>query len=415
MVRKGSGYFSLDATEVSAQTRRVFEGETELLVPSAEEPAKFPSFFNNQGKFVRDVSIVCYKAFASTATSVDGAVRKDLIFADSLAGTGVRGIRVANEVPQFSKVCINDISPTSLALARSSAEVNKVSEKCIFSKEEVCSFLSSRNQISGERFDVVDVDPFGSPSPFVDCALRAVKHGGLLSVTATDTAVLCGVYPKVALRKYLGVPIRTDYSHEVGVRLIFGLLSMTAMRFECSIEPIFCHHDRHYFRAYCLVRVGNRYSLENERNIGFVKHCFKCGQRSILPQSSVFALSVRGCLPDSGKGQYDSSFACEACGANMTRFAGPLWTGKIQSLEFVKSCSGLSDLSIFKPELDLPLYYDLAQMSDSLGIRTPKISEVFDKLTSGGRSASRTRLNRNALRTDCPALELQKILKELAR
>lgn len=36
------------------------------------------------------------------------------------------------------------------------------------------------------KFDVVDVDPYGSPSPFVDAAVQCVADGGLLMVTATD-------------------------------------------------------------------------------------------------------------------------------------------------------------------------------------------------------------------------------------
>lgn len=36
------------------------------------------------------------------------------------------------------------------------------------------------------KFDCVDLDPYGSPSPFVDAAVQCVADGGLLMVTATD-------------------------------------------------------------------------------------------------------------------------------------------------------------------------------------------------------------------------------------
>ena len=139
------------------------------MVPEQDAPTKFPTFFNPRGRFVRDVSIACYKAFALAEK------RNDLVFADSLAGSGARGIRVANEAKDFSSVIINDISSTSLDLARRSAELNHVADKCKFSRSEVSAFLSVRQENNGDRFDVVDVDPFGTPSPFIDCALRSLK------------------------------------------------------------------------------------------------------------------------------------------------------------------------------------------------------------------------------------------------
>ena len=43
-----------------------------------------------------------------------------------------------------------------------------------------------------KAFDVVDLDPYGTPSLLLEPAVEAVADGGLLCVTATDTAVLCG-------------------------------------------------------------------------------------------------------------------------------------------------------------------------------------------------------------------------------
>ena len=386
---------------IEIPTRTIAEGSTSLMVPAFEQPAKFPSFFNPRGRFVRDVSIACYSTFASSSSLKVG---ESLTFADSLSGSGARGIRVANEVPEFSEVVLNDISSTSISLARHSSQLNHVLEKCKFSIKEVNSFLSTRSEIDGERFDVVDVDPFGTPSPFIDSALRAIKDGGLLSVSATDSGVLCGVYPRVALRKYLGLPLRTDYSHEVGMRLLFGLASMTAMRFELSIVPLFCHHDMHYFRTYSRVLVGNKNSIENEANIGFILHCFRCGFRDIVKRDELF---------DSPAGREEKIHSeCPTCKA-LLRTGGPLWIGQIQSDAFVKRCFGRSKLQVFEPELDIPTYYDVSEISDKIGVRTPKITNVISKLKSSGRSASRTRLNPKAIRTDAGIPEIHSVLREL--
>jgi len=391
-----------EGTIIPLAARVITEGTTQLFVPRETEPAKYPSFFNAKGEFVRDVSIACYRAYAQILRNRE-ELHPPLIFADCLSGTGARGVRVANELSEyFNRVCINDVSPSSLDLAARSARQNGVENRCVFSKEEACSFLLSRSGNEGNRFDVVDVDPFGTPSPFVDCALRAVKHGGMLSVSATDTAVLCGVYPKVAQRKYLGLPLRTDYAHEIGLRLVFGLLSMTAMRLESSIKPLFCHHDMHYFRTYSLVEIGNNFSRQNETEIGYALHCFKCGYRK-LSRREEFLSDLK------------TNLVCPDCVDSQMKAAGPLWAGNIQSKEFTAKCAEISDLSVFQPESDLPLYYDLSDLSDTMQIRTPKISDVMVELQSAGHSATRTRLNRNALRTDAPLRELRSVLARLCR
>ena len=386
----------------SLSTRKLIEGDTTLIVPEKADPVKYPSFFNPRGKFVRDVSIVCYRSFAENLKKEKDNYQSKLSFADPLSGTGARGVRVAHELSKyFDRVFLNDVSPTSIELASRSVMENGVQTKCFFSQEEACAFLQTRKQNGGDRFDVVDIDPFGTPSPYVDCGIRATKHGGLLSVSATDTAVLCGVYPKVAQRKYLGLSLRTDYSHEIGLRLIFGLLSMSAMRFECSIKPVFCHHDMHYFRAYSLVEIGNNFSRQNEADIGYVLHCFKCGFRKITKRDEFISNVVANLL-------------CPDCWGVM-KIGGPLWAGKIQSRDFVAKCAELSQFSIFEEELDLPLYYDLTELSDTMEIRTPKIADAIKELESGGRLAGRTRLNRNAVRTDAPLRELQAVLTRLSR
>ena len=43
-----------------------------------------------------------------------------------------------------------------------------------------------------QAYDVVDLDPYGTPAPLLDSALQCVADGGLLCCTATDMANLCG-------------------------------------------------------------------------------------------------------------------------------------------------------------------------------------------------------------------------------
>lgn len=65
------------------------------------------------------------------------------------------------------------------------------------------------------RFDAIDLDPYGCPSIFLDSAIQAVNEGGLLLVTATDMAVLAGNAPETCYSKYGSVSLRMKACHEM--------------------------------------------------------------------------------------------------------------------------------------------------------------------------------------------------------
>ena len=67
-------------------------------------------------------------------------------------------------------------------------------------------------------FDVVDIDPYGSCSPFLDAALGLLRSGGLLCVTSTDTSTLVGNAMETAFYKYGGATAKLSPHHEVAVR-----------------------------------------------------------------------------------------------------------------------------------------------------------------------------------------------------
>jgi tRNA (guanine26-N2/guanine27-N2)-dimethyltransferase len=51
----------------------------------------------------------------------------------------------------------------------------------------------------------VDLDPYGSPSVFLDSAVQSISEGGLMMCTATDMAVLCGNNGEVCYSKYVNL------------------------------------------------------------------------------------------------------------------------------------------------------------------------------------------------------------------
>jgi tRNA (guanine26-N2/guanine27-N2)-dimethyltransferase len=359
------------------------EGKTRLLVPelslTERVPPKVPAFFNPSAKQSRDLSILAYCAFAPRL--------KEKTLADGFTGIGARALRVAVEVPEIEQVFANDVNPIAIKAARKSAELNDVSNKCRFSVNEVCKFLMRGNDIE-ERFGIVDLDPFGTPARHVDCVLRAVLDDGLISITATDTAVLCGVYPDVCLRRYYGRPLNNSYGNETALRLLTSLIALTASRLELGIKPVFSHATMHYLRVYARVSVSSSEANDVYSSIGYVMHCFNCGHRLATVE-------------------YDGDAKCEMCQKKL-RIGGQLWTGSLHEKEFVAKMAEHTEvdekskkiLDAALDEIEVPYYFKGDEISSRLRTSPYSISKIVEKLRTLGYKASKTPLNSGAFKTD---------------
>ena len=77
-------------------------------------------------------------------------------------------------------VVANDVNSEGLNIAQDSMKLNEITN-FETSENEICRFFGSYSK-KGKRGSIVDVDPFGSPTKYFDCAIRATMHGGMLSV-----------------------------------------------------------------------------------------------------------------------------------------------------------------------------------------------------------------------------------------
>jgi tRNA (guanine26-N2/guanine27-N2)-dimethyltransferase len=369
------------------------EGRTTLLVPPesliAKVPPKTPAFFNPAARLSRDLSVTAYRAFLPSLT------RKT--FADGFAGIGARALRVATEIPEISAVYANDINATAVAAAKEAARLNSVENKCHFSINEVCKFLLEGTN-EGDRFGIVDLDPFGTPARHVDCVLRAVLDGGLVSITATDTAVLCGIYPEVCLRRYYGRPLNNSYGNETAIRLMLSLIALTASRLELAIQPVFVHATMHYMRVYARVSVSSSQANDVYSNIGYVLHCFQCGHRIKVAD-------------------YEQK-KCELCGNSM-RIGGQLWTGTLHDKEFVgvmveqdPERRSKKVLEAAQDELsEIPYYFKADEISSKNRTNPHSVLGIVEKLRSSGFAASRTALNPGGFKTNARLDQILSTLK----
>lgn len=388
-------------------TTLIREGEVTLRVPlitrGEGEPlekarSRSPVFYNPTMRLNRDSAVLALCAHQER-------VSRTLTICEPMCGTGVRGTRLALEVPGVERVVMGDMSPRAASLATENARLNGVSGRVDVRLMEANLLLSLHSKPLS-RFDYVDVDPYGSPAPYLDGAIRACKRDGLLAVTATDMAPLCGVNPRACLRKYGGRSLRTEYCHESALRLVAGAVVARAAVHEVSARPVFSFAADHYVRLYVRLERGKRKADGCLAEMGFMLHCFKC-----LSRRAVYMREVLG------------SNLCESCGSPMES-AGPMWLGALAEGEFCDGMLRRSDRShiggnrrlvriigTVRGEIGLPQgFYSVDKICSRLGIPSRGTGDVISALERAGFRAVRTHMYERGLKTDAPLGEIEGIL-----
>ena len=340
------------------------------------------AFYNPKMKMNRDIGVAVAKALGITD------------YLDALAASGARGLRVAKEA-EVEMVTLNDVSPKAVALIEENAERNGLG---------ACEILSTNaNALLHQRhFEAVDLDPFGSPSPFLAAASRsALKY---LFITATDTAPLCGAHLKSGIRKYMAVPVKADHHREMGARILLGAVARELARVDKGMRPLLTHVSDHYARVYLRVARGAKMADKTLESMGHLEQCRSCGR-----WRSVSGMVCR------------SSGRCSFCGERAD-VAGPLWLGPIQDRELItraiakiKVSEARSDravrlLQICAEEIDFPMYYDHHKLCRKFKATPGSADDLVERLRSGGWRASRTHFSGVGIKTDAPFEVLKEIL-----
>ncbi len=374
--------------------------DPELYAEIREEytPSKTPVFYNPVMKLNRDIAVYAIRAFQHIT-------KRSLRICEPLTGCGVRGIRLAMEANGVDNIIINDIIPEAYETAKKNVELHNLQGRIQVYNEDA-NLLLTENAFPKKRFDVIDIDPFGSPVPFLDSALRAVrKNDGLLCLTATDMAPLCGVHVNACIRKYGGVPLRTMYCHEIAVRLLISCSVLTAAKREIALIPLLSHSTDHYIRTYLKTSPGAKNADESVKQVGYLIHCPHCNFRQLKPG---IASSLNN--------------MCPFCGGN-TKIAGPLWCGKIQSREFVNQTlenaeidgdrKAIKLLGLILEEADAPAtYYDLHSLCDQLNLPCPALDKIIHILRTNGYIVTQTHFKNNSIKTNAHVSEILTIIRK---
>lgn len=133
---------------------------------------------------------------------------------EALSATGLRAIRYALEIPAIQAVLANDMSPSAIKAIQQNIAHNNIPPNLV---QATCSDANAlMYSHRTERIDVIDLDPYGTATPFIDSAIQAISSDGLLCVTCTDMSVTAGQgYPEKCFASYGGLPAKQEYTHEV--------------------------------------------------------------------------------------------------------------------------------------------------------------------------------------------------------
>ncbi|XP_071359933.1 tRNA (guanine(26)-N(2))-dimethyltransferase [Trachinotus anak] len=342
---------------------------------------------------------------------------------EGLAASGLRSVRFALEVPGLQSVTANDFSAKAAALIARNAQYNGVSHLLQASCRDA-SMLMYEMRGKKERYDVIDLDPYGSPASFLDAAVQAVSEGGLLCITCTDMAVMAGNSGETCYSKYGSVSTKAKYCHEMALRIILHSLDQRAGVYQRYIQPLLSVSVDFYIRVFVRVFTGQATVKNSASKQALVYNCVGCGS---------FHLQRMGRRTINGKHMKYSAATgppvrpeCDHCGQRH-QLGGPIWAEPIHDLPFVqKVLSAVSGnpsrfgtakriegmLSMVTEELeDVPLYYTVDSLSSTIHCNTPPLLQFRSALLHAGHRVSLSHACKNAIKTDAPPAALWDIMR----
>jgi len=385
--------------------RRIREGGTLYWIPDPQHYAKpgyylpfeLPLFYNPMMEINRDLSIIALATFLR----VSDKEPEEITYIELLAGTGIRGFRALNEVGLLN-VIMNDINSKCVKFMHFNAKCfsPEIQSHATILNYEANHLLSSI-RLWKKPIDAIDIDPFGTPTPFIDSAVRILRRKtGLLLITATDTSALIGKFPQSARRKYGVYTKITPFGGEIAIRTLIHYALNTATKYGIALKPLFGFFLTHFIKIALITIPGRRVAD---------KFLWDRSGWIAIEDDKIHILRKPKNTP---KGD----------------LIGPIWLGPIYDEEFVNEALNITNkLPInkksktkietwLKAELKtalIPFYYNIELIASKLRRTTPRIKDVINELQKQGYIAERTHFHPKAIKTNAPFEIIQKIIKKL--
>ncbi|RAO72558.1 uncharacterized protein BHQ10_008570 [Talaromyces amestolkiae] len=369
-----------------SKKRKREEGEEGDGAVAGEGEGEVTKKHHGEGQEQGADEVVSAAVAAPPETEVDSAsttkpVRFQIL--DALSATGLRALRYAKEIPQATRIVSNDLSSAAVEAIKLNIKYNEVEDIVQPNVGDARAYMYSlqgENHTSdgnGKKFNVIDLDPYGTAGMFLDAAVQAVNDGGMLCVTCTDAGVFASTgFPEKTYAMYGGIPVRLPHGHEVGLRLILHAITSSASKYGLAIEPLLSLSIDYYARVF--VRV-HKSPIEVKALSSTTMLVYSCDS-GCGAWTTQYLTSTKVKTAKDGKehtnyclGQAPTATPyCEHCGFK-THLAGPMWGGPLHNPHFIQKILDLI------PEVDPKAYRTLYRIE---GMLTTALEEDLDLATT---------------------------------
>jgi tRNA (guanine26-N2/guanine27-N2)-dimethyltransferase len=377
-------------------TSFITEGATRFKASKGKISKELDVFYNPVMKFNRDISIMLLNAIDM----------KKIQIADILAGSGVRSMRFFLELQKgiIESITMNDMSEDFEKIAKGNLKLNKlaalIGKKCLIMHKDANLLL-----LESKGFDYIDIDPFGSPNPFLEASIARLSRRGILAVTATDTAALCGTYPDACMRKYWSKPLNNYLMHEIGLRILIRKIQLVGAAHDKALVPVYAYAKDHYFRVFLQCEKSKKTCDDILEQHSYMLCCTHCLYYAISKSNSAL---------------------CSRCTKNMD-YAGPMWSGELWSKKLADTIDANGQPSKYLSNADKKFiqtiteessiqgvgFYDVHQIAKKHGVRIPSFAVLLDDIRKKGGAVSRTHFSPTGIKTSMSLDELLHILRSL--
>lgn len=363
--------------KVIPKPQSIKEGKAIIKSYSGKITKKLPVFYNPVMKNNRDISVLVLNAVDNTKMSIGLPME----------ASGLRGIRFLKELSKgkIDELYMNDLSEKAVADMKQNIKLNTKSldskdkkdriSKADLKKVKLWQKDANMFLLESTGFDYIDIDPFGTPNPYLDSAVKRISRGGIIAVTATDTAPLCGTFEATCLRKYWAKPLRNELMHEIGLRILIRKVQLIGAQYEKALTPIFSYSKEHYMRAF-----------------------LRCEKSKAMADKTMMQ---HGYHIDSGP-----------------MWKGRLWDAKlcqkIASANTEKELNNFLAIIAEESQIDAFGFYDLHEECKRNKIYPlPRLDELISLIRKKGFAASRTHFRENSIRTTMDEDEFLSAVKEV--
>jgi len=374
---------------------------------------------------------------------------------EGLSATGLRAIRYAKEVEAVREVVANDLAPEAVRTIRRNVQFAGSGDKVVANEGDAVMVMMQHSRDPAKQFDAVDLDPYGSAAPFLDSAVQSVCDGGLLLVTCTDLAVLCGNHPDICFAKYSAQALKYGARHEAAVRIVLHCIQAAALRYGRCIVPLVALQIDFYLRVFVVIKDSKIECKEAAPKVAVQYQCTQCESFFLQPLGRQTRDGPHPQFWPATTQPFQSP--CQECGGEY-QVGGPMYCHDLGDKEVVQRlvdalqeeakrtaggkeetresksdekgeaskhgyAYGLKSVPRLRAllgglleELCLPglpgaLHMNMVQMCQALSISTPPMGLVYNALEAKGYAVCQSHTDAQAIKTDAPVGAIWDLLR----